>query len=129
MEANVAPCAKRNGKPAIEDPHVREQLVDLITEARGNGYMSARTKVPALATDWPDAVSMSGKLRATEEESRAMRDDLRRARLLADEDHLTGLPNRRAFENRLKQAAASPYSNLGTTSVCNMASFLSLVKD
>jgi alkylation response protein AidB-like acyl-CoA dehydrogenase len=62
----LARRAKRNGKPAIEDPHVREQLVDLITEARGNGYMSAREKVPALATDWPSAVSMSGKLRATE---------------------------------------------------------------
>jgi alkylation response protein AidB-like acyl-CoA dehydrogenase len=62
----LARRAKRNGKPAIEDPHVREQLVDLITEARGDGYMSARTKVPALATDWPDAVSMSGKLRASE---------------------------------------------------------------
>ena len=62
----LARRAKRNGKPAIEDPYVREQLVDLITEARGNSYMAARTKVSALATDWPDAVSMSGKLRATE---------------------------------------------------------------
>lgn len=35
----LARRAKRNGKPAIEDPHVREQLVDLITEARGNSYM------------------------------------------------------------------------------------------
>ena len=28
--------------------------------------MTARAKVPALATDWPTAISMSSKLRATE---------------------------------------------------------------
>jgi hypothetical protein len=31
-------------------PHVREELVDLITEAKGNSHMAARAKVPALAT-------------------------------------------------------------------------------
>jgi alkylation response protein AidB-like acyl-CoA dehydrogenase len=40
--------------------------VELITEARGNSYMAARAKVPALATDWPTAISMSGKLRSSE---------------------------------------------------------------
>jgi alkylation response protein AidB-like acyl-CoA dehydrogenase len=62
----LARRAKRNGKPAIEDPHVREELVDLITEAKGNSHMAARAKVPALATDWPTAISMSGKLRSSE---------------------------------------------------------------
>jgi alkylation response protein AidB-like acyl-CoA dehydrogenase len=62
----LARRAKRNGKPAIEDPHIRGQLVELITEARSNSYMAARAKVPALATDWPTAISMSGKLRSSE---------------------------------------------------------------
>ena len=58
--------AMRNGKPAIEDPHIRSQLVQLITESRGNQLMAARAKIPALATDWPAAVPMSGKLRGSE---------------------------------------------------------------
>ncbi len=62
----LARRTKRNGRPAIEDVHVREELVKLITEARNNGLMAARSKVPALAGDWPSAVSMSGKLRGTE---------------------------------------------------------------
>ena len=58
--------AMRNGKPAIEDPHIRSQLVQLMTESTGNQLMAARVKIPALATDWPDAISMSGKLRSSE---------------------------------------------------------------
>ena len=62
----LAKRAKRNGRPAIEDPHVRGQLVDLITESRSNTLMNARSSVPALASDWPTAVAMSGKLRSSE---------------------------------------------------------------
>ena len=58
--------AMRNGKPAIEDPHIRSQLVQLMTESTGNQLMAARVKIPALATDWPDAIPMSGKLRSSE---------------------------------------------------------------
>ena len=62
----LARRAKRNGRPAIEDPHVRNELVDLITESQNNALMAARAKVPGLATDWPTAISMSGKLRSSE---------------------------------------------------------------
>ncbi len=62
----LARRAKRNGRPAIEDPHVRAELVDLITESRSNGLMATRSGIPALASDWPSSVSMSGKLRSTE---------------------------------------------------------------
>jgi alkylation response protein AidB-like acyl-CoA dehydrogenase len=72
MELNVndvvelARRAKRNGKPAIEDPLIRDQLIELIIESRSSQLMANRSKIPALATDWPTAVSMSGKLRNTE---------------------------------------------------------------
>jgi alkylation response protein AidB-like acyl-CoA dehydrogenase len=62
----LAKRAKRNGRPAIEDPHVRGQLVDLITESRSNALMNVRSNVPALASDWPTSVAMSGKLRSSE---------------------------------------------------------------
>ena len=62
----LARRTKRNGRPAIEDPHVRGELVKLITESQNNSLMSARSKVAALATDWPAATSLSGKLRGSE---------------------------------------------------------------
>ena len=62
----LARRTKRNGRPAIEDPHVRGELVNLLTESQNNSLMSARSKVAALATDWPAATSLSGKLRGSE---------------------------------------------------------------
>lgn len=56
----------RGGRPALEDPLLRDELVSLILEARNNTLMSARARVPALATDWPTAIPMSGKLRNSE---------------------------------------------------------------
>lgn len=72
MELNVndvvelARRAKRNGRPAIEDPHVRDQLVQFLMESRGNQLMGVRAQIPGLATDWPTAIPMSGKLRGSE---------------------------------------------------------------
>ncbi|MDA0789438.1 MAG: acyl-CoA dehydrogenase family protein [Proteobacteria bacterium] len=56
----------RGGRPALEDPLLRDELVSLMLEARNNALMSARARVPALATDWPTAIPMSGKLRNSE---------------------------------------------------------------
>lgn len=62
----LARRAKRNGRPAIEDPLIRDELVRLMIESRSNELMGARARIPALAGDWPSAVSMSGKLRGSE---------------------------------------------------------------
>lgn len=62
----LARRAKRNGKPAIDDPFIRDELVALMIESRGNELMGARTRIPALASDWPTSISMSGKLRTSE---------------------------------------------------------------
>ncbi len=62
----LARRARRNGRPAIEDPLVRDELVQLMIEAKGHQLMGERSRIPALASDWPAAVSMSGKLRGSE---------------------------------------------------------------
>jgi alkylation response protein AidB-like acyl-CoA dehydrogenase len=62
----LARRAKRNGAPAIEDPLIRDELVQLVIESQSNSLMSKRSKIPALASDWPNAVAMSGKLRGSE---------------------------------------------------------------
>jgi len=67
----LARRATRNGRPSIEDPLVRDQLVKLIMEDHGNQLNAAREKFPALLTDWPDSIPLSGKIRNTEWQRRA----------------------------------------------------------
>ncbi len=62
----LARRARRNGKPAVEDPLIRDELVELMIEARGHQMMGVRAGIPALQSDWPAAVAMSGKLRGSE---------------------------------------------------------------
>jgi alkylation response protein AidB-like acyl-CoA dehydrogenase len=62
----LARRARRNGKPAIEDPLIRDELVQLIIDSQGNRMMSARARIPALVSERPAAIPMSGKLRGSE---------------------------------------------------------------
>ena len=58
--------SKRNGKPALEDPLIRDQMVQFLIEAKSNALMGSKTKIPALNTERPTAIAMSGKLRGSE---------------------------------------------------------------
>lgn len=62
----LARRSKRNGKPALEDPLIRDQMVQFLIEAKSNVLMGSRTKIPALNTERPTAIAMSGKLRGSE---------------------------------------------------------------
>ena len=62
----LARRSTRNGKPALEDPLIKDQMVQFLIEAKSNALMSARAKIPALNTERPGAIPMSGKLRSTE---------------------------------------------------------------
>lgn len=62
----LARRSKRNGKPALDDPLIRDQMVQFLIEAKSNVLMGARTKIPALNTERPTAIAMSGKLRGSE---------------------------------------------------------------
>ena len=60
----------RDGRPAIEDPIVRDQLVQFLIEDQGDRLTGARAKIPALTSERPAAIPMSGKLRGTEHKRR-----------------------------------------------------------
>lgn len=62
----LARKAQRNGRPAIEDPIIRDQLVQLIMEQRTLTLNSARSKVKALVAERPHSIAMSGKLVGSE---------------------------------------------------------------
>ncbi len=69
----LARRAIRNGQPAIEDPLIRDELVQLVIDARGNQLMAVRAGIAALASDWPAAPALSGKLRGSELKRRMCR--------------------------------------------------------
>ena len=62
----LAKRSTRNGKPALEDPLIRDRMGQFLIEAKGNALMIPRTRITALNSERPMAVAMSGKLRGTE---------------------------------------------------------------
>lgn len=62
----LAKTARRNGKPAIEDPAMRDKLVQLIIEERSMALNSSRARIKALTAERPHAIAMSGKLVGSE---------------------------------------------------------------
>ena len=56
----------RDGRPAIDDPVTRDELVKLMIEDQGNRLCASRARVPALTAERPASIPLSGKLRGTE---------------------------------------------------------------
>jgi alkylation response protein AidB-like acyl-CoA dehydrogenase len=68
----LARNSRRDGRPAIEDPFVRDQLVRFLIEHQGNRLCAARASIEALCSERPHAISLSAKLRRTEHSRRLL---------------------------------------------------------
>ncbi len=66
----LARTAQRNGRPAIEDPQIRDRLVQFIMEERAQSLNSARAKIKALTSERPFSIPMSAKLVGSEYQRR-----------------------------------------------------------
>jgi alkylation response protein AidB-like acyl-CoA dehydrogenase len=66
----LARRVQRDGRPAIEDPLVKDQLVKFLIEEQGDRLCGIRSAVPALCSERPGAIAFSGKLRGTEHRRR-----------------------------------------------------------
>ena len=62
----LARNAMRDGRFAIEDPLVRDQLVSFLMEEKGMDLNNKRAEIPALISEWPASIAMSRKLTGTE---------------------------------------------------------------
>ncbi|GJL95972.1 MAG: acyl-CoA dehydrogenase [Hyphococcus sp.] len=62
----LAKKAQRDGAPVMDDPVVRDQLVELLVEAQGLKLCQERGRVSPLTQDRPMALALSGKLMWTE---------------------------------------------------------------
>ncbi|MFP6774681.1 MAG: acyl-CoA dehydrogenase family protein [Alphaproteobacteria bacterium] len=63
---DLARHAMRDGRPAIEDPLVRDQLVSFLMEERGMALNNSRSKIPALISERPASIALSRKLTGSE---------------------------------------------------------------
>jgi alkylation response protein AidB-like acyl-CoA dehydrogenase len=66
----LACTAERDGRKAIEDPLVRDRLVQFIMEERSLVLNGARAKIGALCADYPHSIPMASKLFASEYQRR-----------------------------------------------------------
>ncbi len=66
----LARTTRRDGRPAIEDPLMRDQLVRFLIEDQGDRLCAARGAIPALCHERPHAIPLSQKLRTSEHRHR-----------------------------------------------------------
>ena len=57
---------RRDGRPVLEDPVIRDQLVRLVMEEKAIALGERRSHIGPLTTDYPASLPLSHKLRATE---------------------------------------------------------------
>lgn len=62
----LAEDIERDGMPALADPQIRDQIVQLLMEWRGITLSGVRKNIPALVQERPHSLGLSGKLRTTE---------------------------------------------------------------
>jgi alkylation response protein AidB-like acyl-CoA dehydrogenase len=62
----LAQRARRGGRPAIEDPVVRDRLVELLIESRGAMLSAQRAAIGPLVKERPMSLPLSSKLMTTE---------------------------------------------------------------
>lgn len=62
----LAKVARYNGKPAIEDPLLRDELVSLLMESRSLRLSGARGRIAPLVQERPLSIPLSSKLASTE---------------------------------------------------------------
>ena len=62
----LARVAQRNGRPAIDDPLIRDRLIQFIMDERSLALNSARARVKPLISEHPDSIAMSSKLAGSE---------------------------------------------------------------
>ena len=56
----------RDGEPILNDPVVRDNLVQFLMEEKALRLSMVRADIPALCSDYPLSLALSGKLRGTE---------------------------------------------------------------
>jgi alkylation response protein AidB-like acyl-CoA dehydrogenase len=100
----LARGSRRDGRPALEDPLLRDQIVRFLIEDQGDQLCRARAAIPGLCRERPDAIPLSNKLRTSEHRRRLLQFALslqgaNAARWVGDADAVDGGKWQRGYFN------------------------------
>jgi alkylation response protein AidB-like acyl-CoA dehydrogenase len=68
----LARRSRRDGRPALEDPAIRDQIVRFMVEDQGDRLCAKRGEIAALCSERPTAIGLSAKLRVSEHRRRLL---------------------------------------------------------
>jgi alkylation response protein AidB-like acyl-CoA dehydrogenase len=68
----LARRSRRDGRPALEDPAIRDQIIRFMIEDQGDRLCARRGEIGALCSERPNAIGLSAKLRVSEHRRRLL---------------------------------------------------------
>jgi alkylation response protein AidB-like acyl-CoA dehydrogenase len=113
---------EREGQPLLNDPLTRDNLVKFLIEEKALYLAEKRMQTPALCADYPNSLSLSGKLRSTEFYRRMRQYALnlqgaQSALYVGDEDAVDGGFWQRAYMNNFSTTIGGGTSQVQTNIV------------
>ena len=128
----LARTTRRDGRMAIEDPLMRDQLVKFLIEDHGDRLTAERAAVPALCSERPQAIALSQKLRTSEHRRRMLQFALglqgaNAARWVGDANAFEGGKWQRAYFNSFSSTIGGGTSQIQANIVAERV--LGLPKD
>jgi diguanylate cyclase len=123
LEAKVAECLHAVGD-ATDSTSAYSTALDAAATQMASDPGEAYRRLLEVTLEVAETTrKIGGRLERTCKDTRKLRADLERAKRAAEEDELTGLPNRRGFMARVESALARPETRPLTLALCDIDDF------
>jgi diguanylate cyclase len=123
LEAKVAECLGAVGDASASTSAYSTVLGEAAAEMKSAPEESYRRLLEVTLEVAETTRKIGGRLESTREDTKRLRADLERAVREAEEDHLTGLPNRRGFFTRMEEMLARPEAGPFALALCDIDNF------
>lgn len=123
LEAKVAECLGAVGDASASTSAYSTALGEAAGQMESEPGEAYRRLLAATLDVAETTRKIGGRLERTREDTKKLRADLDRAVREAEEDHLTGLPNRRGFFTRMEEAMAKPGAAPFALALCDIDNF------
>lgn len=123
LEAKVTECLGAVGEAASSTSAYSTALGEAAGKMESEPAEAYRRLLEVTLEVAETTRKIGGRLESTREDTRRLRADLERAVREAEEDHLTGLPNRRGFFARMEQTLARTDAAPFALALCDIDNF------
>jgi diguanylate cyclase len=123
LEAKVAECLGAVGDASASTTAYSTALGEAADQMASEPGEAYRRLLEVTLEVAETTRKIGGRLESTREDTRRLRADLVRAVREAEEDHLTGLPNRRGFFARMEETLARPDAAPFALALCDIDNF------